>query len=195
MERLVGDQPAVEGCAEDAAVDARPTADDQTLYVLLMLFDLLGIGFQIFRSLVLLGFLPLFLVYIHERQADIRLRHEQREGGIECDAFLGQHVAEDVHGFTYRVTGSAERIDIVPGGIDDELLHEVNDDARWTPAVDREAKADVLARFQLSGERLGAVLGDVDEPVAGVEAQLFGGPGGIACCGEEKDHECLVNLA
>ena len=195
MERLVGDQPAIEGCAEDAAVDARPTADGQVLYVPLMLFDLLGIGFQVFRSLVLLGFLPLFLVYIHERQADIRLRHEQREGGIECDAFLGQHVAEDVHGFTYRVASSAERIDIVPGGIDDELFHEVNDDARRTPAMDREAKADVLARFQLSGERLGAVLGDVDEPVAGVEAQLFGGPGGIACCGEEKDHECLVNLA
>ena len=104
-------------------------------------------------------------------------------------------MAEDVHGFTYRVTGSAERIDIVSGGIDDELLHEVNDDARWTPAMDREAKSDVLARFQLSGERLGAVLGDVDEPVAGVEAQLFGGPSGIACCGEEKDHKCLVNLA
>lgn len=195
MERLVGDQPAVEGGTEDTAVDAWPTADGQVLYVPLMLFDLLGIGFQVFRSLVLLGFLPLFLVYIHERQADIRLRHEQREGGIECDAFLGQHVAEDVHGFTYRVASSAERIDIVPGGIDDELFHEVNDDARRTPAMDREAKADVLAWFQLSGERTGAVLGDVDEPVAGVEAQLFGGPGGIACCGEEKDHECLVNLA
>ena len=104
-------------------------------------------------------------------------------------------MAEDVHGFTYRVTGSAECIDIVPGGIDDESLHEVDDDARRTPAVDREAKADVLARFQLSGERLGAILGDVDEPVAGVEAQLFGGPSGIACCGEEKNHECLVNLA
>ena len=64
-------------------------------------------------------------------------------------------------------------------------------------SLDREAKADVLAWFQLSGERLGAVLGDVDEPVAGVEAQLLGGPGGITRCGEEKDHErCnLVNLA
>lgn len=88
MERLVGDQPAIEGSTEDAAVDARPTADDQTLYVLLMLFDLLGKPLQVFRSLVLLGFLPLFLVYIHEGQANIRLRHEQREGGIERDAFL-----------------------------------------------------------------------------------------------------------
>ena len=88
MERLVGDQPAVESCTEDAAVDARPTADGQTLYVLLMLFDLLGIGFQFFRCFVLLGFLPLFLVHIHEGQADIRLRHQQLEGGIECDALL-----------------------------------------------------------------------------------------------------------
>lgn len=88
MERLVGDQPAVEGCAEDAAVDARPTADGQALYVPLMLFDQLGNPLQVFRSLVLLGFLPLFLVHIHEGQADIRLRHEQREGGIELDAFL-----------------------------------------------------------------------------------------------------------
>ena len=88
MERLVGDQPAVEGCAEDAAVDARPTADGQTLYMFLMLLDLLGIGFQFFRCFVLLGFLTFFLVYIHEGQADIRLRHQQREGGIECDAFL-----------------------------------------------------------------------------------------------------------
>ena len=88
MERLVGDQPAVEGCAEDAAVDARPTADDQVLYVPLMLFDQLGKSLQVFRSLVLLGFFTFFLVYIHEGQADIRLRHQQREGGIECDAFL-----------------------------------------------------------------------------------------------------------
>ena len=88
MERLVGDQPAVEGGTEDTAVDAWPTADGQVLYVPLMLFDQLGKGFQIFRSLVLLGFLPFSLVYIHERQADIRLRHEQREGGIERDAFL-----------------------------------------------------------------------------------------------------------
>lgn len=88
MERLVGDQPAVEGGTEDATVDARPTADGQALYVPLMLFDQLGKGFQIFRSLVLLGFLTFFLVHIHERQADIRLRHQQREGGIERDAFL-----------------------------------------------------------------------------------------------------------
>ena len=88
MERLVGDQPAVEGSTEDAAVDARPTADDQTLYVPLMLLNQLGNPLQVFRSLVLLGFLTFFLVYIHERQADIRLRHQQREGGIERDAFL-----------------------------------------------------------------------------------------------------------
>ena len=195
MERLVGDQPMVKGSTEDAAVDAWPTADGQTLYMFLMLFDLLGKGFQVFRSFVLLGFLPLLIVHIHKGQADIRLRHQQRESGIERDAFFGQHVTEDVHGFAYRVTGSAERVDIMPGGIDHKLLDKVNDDARRTPAVDGEAKADVLARFQLSGERPSAVLGDVDEPVAGVEAQLFGGPGGIACCGEEKDHECLVNLA
>lgn len=196
MKRLVGDQPAVEGGTEDAAVDAWPTADGQVLYMFLMLLNQLGNPLQVFRSLVLLGFLPLLIVHIHKGQADIRLRHQQRESGIERDAFFGQHVTEDVHGFAYRVTGSAERIDIVPGGIDDELFHEVNDDARRTPAMDREAKADVLARFQLSGERPSAVLGDVDEPVAGVEAQLFGGPGGVACCGEEKDHECcLVNFA
>ena len=88
MERLVGDQPTVEGCTENAAVDAWPTADGQVLYVPLMLFDQLGKPLRVFRSLVLLGFLTFFLVYIHERQADIRLRHQQREGGIECDAFL-----------------------------------------------------------------------------------------------------------
>ena len=106
-------------------------------------------------------------------------------------------MTEDVHGLANGVAGSAERIDIVPGGVDGELLDKVNDDARRTPSVDGEAKADVLAWFQLSVERLGAVLCDVDEPVAGVEAQLFGGPGSIARCGEEKDHErCnLVNLA
>ncbi len=189
MERLVGDQPMVKGSTEHAAVDAWPTADGQTLYMFLMLFDLLGKGFQVFRSFVLLGFLPLLIVHIHEGQADIRLRHQQRESGIERDAFFGQHVTEDVHGLAYGVSGSAECIDIVPGGIDDESLRKVNDDTRRTPSVDGEAKADVLARFQLSGERPSAVLGDVDEPVAGVEAQLFGGPGGVARCGEEKDHE------
>lgn len=88
MKRLVGDQPAVEGGTEDAAVDAWPTADGQVLYVPLMLLNQLGNPLQVFRSLVLLGFLTFFLVYIHERQADIRLRHQQRESSIECDAFL-----------------------------------------------------------------------------------------------------------
>ena len=76
MERLVGDQPTVEGCTENAAVDAWPVADGQMLHMFLMLFDLFGKRFQVFRSLVLLGFLPLFLVYIHKGQADIRLRHQ-----------------------------------------------------------------------------------------------------------------------
>ena len=76
MERLVCDQPPVEGGTEDTAVDAWPTADGQMLYMFLMLFDLFGKRFQVFRSLVLLGFLSLFLVYIHEGKADIRLRHQ-----------------------------------------------------------------------------------------------------------------------
>ena len=115
-----------------------------------LFFDEFYIAIQILAGLTDLFFFPLWGVCVHKRQADIRLRHDERKGAVQMQSLLPKVFIQHLHCSSDAVAAGHERIDEGRWLKDDvRAPYELSDDMGWLPAVNGEAETQSLAFLQL----------------------------------------------
>lgn len=113
MERAVGNELVDKHRTNDAAIDAWPIANSKVAYASSVVRDVVDeVGETSVGGIFFLCF-PLWSVYIHKRQSDIRLRHNQRNATLEANANKTEVVLKDLHSLAHSVASRAHGIAIV----------------------------------------------------------------------------------
>lgn len=147
-ERLVSDEITREETTEEARVEARPVTDDQ-IRGRLPLKDEVGELLQLVLRLPFLLHLLGLGIHLEERQSDIRLRHDEREGGVELQSAFAKVLPKDVDGLTDVVASGTDSVEIMPLRRQRHQFDETPHNLRRPPTVNREAQSDALALLQL----------------------------------------------
>ena len=97
-------------------------------------------------------------VGVHQRQTDVRLRHQYGEYRNSLHAFSLQFFVQDGHRVTCAVATRRNGIAIVLSGSIAELQtsDELPHDTGWLPAVRGKTEANALVLLQFVGGRIGA---------------------------------------
>lgn len=187
VERLVREEEACKKAAEEARIDAWPSARHEMPFVATVGYGF-NVRFEVSRSFFFLFFFLFGLVYIEERQPHVRLRHDEREGCIETDALLLQVTAQDVDSLANVVAGGAKSIDIMASCVGFQPTYKFAHYFRRSPSVNWKAEAYAFAigyiveNQGLCRPTLGVVkkVGDENQFVARPFGYFFGSPSGVA---------------
>ncbi len=157
VERLVGDEETLEEASHHVGHHPRQCPLGHVHYALAPLQYALHDARQpLGRPLLLLPF-PLGLVHVHERQAHVRFRHDERPGrrhvfhaerpqrGVAQDGLA--QVAERI---AHAIARRAEAVGIGRGGgVDDQSGNELPEEGGHTPAMHGKDKAQPFAGLQV----------------------------------------------
>lgn len=149
-ELLVSYHPCVEVSTNHVAERPRRQSALGVYLARFPFFDEFYIAIQILAGLTDLFFFPLWGVCVHKRQADIRLRHDERKGAVQMQSLLPKVFIQHLHCSSDAVAAGHERIDEGRWLKDDvRAPYELSDDMGWLPAVNGEAETQSLAFLQL----------------------------------------------
>lgn len=181
-ETLVGDEKMGKETADESRIDAGPVPD---VYFSAFFLPFCNGRYIAFEFLLCRLNLPLFIfgrVYIHERQAHIRFRHDEREDGVQVHAPPVKIGFEDVHGLAGGVSGRAKGIGIMALGADIEFFNELAHNCRWAPSVHGKAETDTFSLPEIvfyAGVL--NMMRDVNKWFSCGFGQLCGSPSGVSC--------------
>lgn len=202
MEGTVGNNMVDKHRTNKPAVDARPTSYHNVAHSTTTLHDIANKTRQLRVGFHLLALFLGWCVYIHKRQPDIRLRHNQRYGTIYLYTNRQQTVLHYADSLAYGVACRAHYVGIMVAGIIDiKLVDKIEHQARWTPSVHRKEEAYALVIGKSIAKTLvGTVglvvrkhsLGNVYKAVACSCRHLLGSPKCIACSREIEYHIYVI---